>query len=407
MGKMIDHPAAALMPMMSRDEANQLAADIIANGLIEPGVIFEGMLLDGRNRRAACEIACVEFRTRTLAECKSPTAFVLSVNRQRRHLTQAQLAAVAHEAVPMFAEEAKRRQREAGSRGGKEAGRGRPKEKGQTQNTPTPNGANEGKATHQAAKALNVSSRNVESVAAISKRAPEVVAALKSGAIATVADAVRLSRLDDEQRSTALERIFDGEDARKVIGAIKRQRRVENLVEISKGNADLDVSKTYPVIYSDPPWRYEHVKTDNRAIENQYPTMDLVDICALPVAELATPDAVLFMWATSPKLAESMLVIEAWGFVYRTCMVWIKDKIGMGYYARQRHELLLIATKGTPPTPEPSVRPDSVIEAPRLKHSAKPAVFAEMIETMYPEFPRVEMFCRTPRPGWDVWGNQS
>ncbi len=65
-----------------------------------------------------------------------------------------------------------------------------------------------------------------------------------------------------------------------------------------------------------------------------------------PVAEVAADDSVLFMWATSPKLREAMQVVEAWGFDYKTCMVWVKDKIGMGYYARQQHELLLIAKRG-------------------------------------------------------------
>jgi len=187
----------------------------------------------------------------------------------------------------------------------------------------------------------------------------------------------------------------------------RRQERIDNIVEISRGNTELNQAEAFPVIYADPPWRYEHIKTENRAIENQYPTMELDDICALPVSALATPDAVLFLWATSPKLAEAMRVLDAWGFVYRTSMVWVKDQIGMGYYARQRHELLLIATKGNPPVPEPAVRPDSVVTAPRGEHSAKPPVFYELIEAMYPEFQRIELFCRSPRTGWKAWGNQA
>jgi len=187
----------------------------------------------------------------------------------------------------------------------------------------------------------------------------------------------------------------------------RRQERVDTIVDISRGNVELASAVTYPVIYADPPWRYEHVKTESRAIENQYPTMALEDICALPVADVATPDAILFLWATSPKLAEAIRVVEAWGFTYRTSMVWVKDQIGMGYYARQRHELLLIATRGNPPVPEPASRPDSVVTAPRQEHSAKPLVFYDVIERMYPEFQKIELFCRNPRGGWDAWGNQA
>src|SRR5690606_37371867 len=92
---------------------------------------------------------------------------------------------------------------------------------------------------------------------------------------------------------------------------------------------------------------------------------------------------------------------------YRTHIVWVKDKIGMGYHARNQHELLLIAKRGEMPPPRPGEQPSSVIEAARGEHSAKPAIFAEMIERLYPEVGKIELFCRSPRPGWSVGGNQS
>lgn len=188
----------------------------------------------------------------------------------------------------------------------------------------------------------------------------------------------------------------------------RRQERVERIKEISEGNTDLQTPRTYPVIYADPPWRYEHSRTDNRQIENHYPTLDLEQICILPVDQIAAPDAVLFLWTTSPKLAESMQVIDAWGFVYRTCMVWDKERMGMGYYARQQHELLLIATRGSLPVPEPENRPASVVRIRRdPEHSTKPTEFHELIERMYPEYERIELFARSKRDGWAAWGNQA
>jgi N6-adenosine-specific RNA methylase IME4 len=115
----------------------------------------------------------------------------------------------------------------------------------------------------------------------------------------------------------------------------------------------------------------------------------------------------MFMWATSPLLPLALEVMEAWGFSYRTCMVWVKDKIGMGYYARQRHELLLIGRRGNLPVPEPANRPDSVHQAPRTEHSKKPHLFYDLIEAMYPHMPKVELFARRPREGWAAWGNQA
>jgi N6-adenosine-specific RNA methylase IME4 len=189
----------------------------------------------------------------------------------------------------------------------------------------------------------------------------------------------------------------------------RRAARVTRINATIAHNAPLVAAgdQPVPVIYADPPWQYEHVKTDNRAIENHYPTMTLEAICALPVATIATPDAVLFLWATSPKLAEALRVVEAWGFTYRTCMAWIKPSIGMGYYVRQQHELLLIASRGDLPVPEPARRPPSVLAADRGAHSAKPDEFYMVIERMYPEYPKRELFARATRDGWQQWGNQA
>jgi len=164
---------------------------------------------------------------------------------------------------------------------------------------------------------------------------------------------------------------------------------------------------TFRLLYADPPWRYEHVVTESRAIENQYPTMALEDICAIEIP--AADDALLFLWATSPKLAEAMAVLKAWRFDYRTCAVWDKETIGMGYYFRQQHELLLVAARGALPAPEPSTRPPSIFRARRAEHSAKPDLVYDILEAMYPTFTehdRIELFARAGRRGWAAWSNE-
>jgi len=121
----------------------------------------------------------------------------------------------------------------------------------------------------------------------------------------------------------------------------------------------------YTILYADPPWRYEHVATSSRAVENQYPTMTLDEICALPVAGMAEPESALFLWATSPKLTEALAVMKAWGFTYRTNFVWVKDRIGMGYWARAQHELLLVGRRGEFAPPPEHARQPSLIEGAR------------------------------------------
>jgi len=202
-------------------------------------------------------------------------------------------------------------------------------------------------------------------------------------------------------------------DAAKEIRAEKaktsREERIENIAEISKGNTDLGTAQRYPIIYADPPWRYENppMGGSNRSIENHYPTMSLEEICELPVRKLATDDSILYLWATAPKLAECMRVIEAWGFEYRTNFVWVKDKIGMGYHARNQHEILLVAKRGNIPPPAVADRVSSVVSGERTEHSEKPIVFYELIESFYPELQKIELFSRAPRDGWAAWGNQA
>ena len=161
----------------------------------------------------------------------------------------------------------------------------------------------------------------------------------------------------------------------------------------------------FAIILADPAWEYDFSRSDSRQIDNQYLPTPLEDMKRLKLP--AADDCVLFMWATSPKLPEAIELMEAWGFEYKTGMVWVKDKIGMGYYARQKHELLLIGTKGNLQLPDEDKRPESVIVAPRTGHSEKPEIVHEIIETMYPTYKKLEMFARKAREGWEVWGDEA
>ena len=166
-------------------------------------------------------------------------------------------------------------------------------------------------------------------------------------------------------------------------------------------------TKIYGVIYADPSWpwvAYSQVTGMDRA--PSYPTMTLDEIKALDVRSIAAPDSVLFLWATAPTLMQAGEVMAEWGFAYQTNFVWAKDKIATGYWNRNKHEHLLVGTRRKIPAPAPGEQLDSLlIEASVGVHSAKPAVFAEMIEQLYPNLPKIELFARgKARPGWSVWG---
>lgn len=166
-------------------------------------------------------------------------------------------------------------------------------------------------------------------------------------------------------------------------------------------------SGKYRVIYADPPWQYGNVMPDYATEQaDHYSLLTVSEIAALPIADMAEDDAVLFLWVTSPILEESFEVINAWGFKYKSSFVWDKIKHNMGHYNSVRHELLLVCTRGSC---QPDVRKlfDSVQSIERTQHSVKPDEFRTIIDTIYPRGARVELFARRPAEGWDRWGNEA
>jgi len=163
--------------------------------------------------------------------------------------------------------------------------------------------------------------------------------------------------------------------------------------------------KLYGVLLIDLPWYYEtwSDRVRGRSAENHYRTLPLEQIKALRIP--AAKDAALYLWAINSMLDIAIDVLRHdLGFTYKSKMTWVKPSVGLGKCFRNRDEILLYGTRGR--LPRLAYRPDSVIEAPRGRHSEKPAAFAEAIEKMYPTLSRIELFARVRREGWDSWGDQ-
>ena len=169
--------------------------------------------------------------------------------------------------------------------------------------------------------------------------------------------------------------------------------------------------KEYSIIYADPPWKYRQ-KSLSGAAEHHYRTMDIEDICNLPISTITAKDSVLFLWATFPMLPEALHVIKAWGFHYKTIgFVWLKKNrksdswfYGLGFWTRGNCEVCLLATKGHPKRKAASVH--QLIISPIEAHSKKPDSTREKIIALVGDLPRIELFARQRTPGWDVWGNE-
>ena len=164
--------------------------------------------------------------------------------------------------------------------------------------------------------------------------------------------------------------------------------------------------KLYDIIYADPPWRYEKgTTTKNREIENHYPTMSLEEIKDIKIP--SKENCLLYLWATAPLLDKALDVLKAWNFKYKTCAIWNKMRMGMGYWFRINHELLLVGVKGKFSPPKPNERTESVFNIKRSnKHSRKPNYIRTLISKWYPDKEKIELFARVKFKSWDVWGNE-
>ncbi len=174
-------------------------------------------------------------------------------------------------------------------------------------------------------------------------------------------------------------------------------------------------NKKYKIIYVDPPWKYDNINWyKHRGSENKhYSTMEIEEMSKLPVGDICDKDCVLFMWVTTPFLKKGLQLMESWGFKYCTVAFnWVKTYkngkpyCGMGLYTRNGSEICLL---GRTPKTQLKRRDNGIYQVFKSevrKHSQKPDVVYDFIEKLYGDVPRIELFARTKRRGWDAWGNE-
>ena len=175
--------------------------------------------------------------------------------------------------------------------------------------------------------------------------------------------------------------------------------------------------KKYSTIYADPPWRFQNrsgkVAPEHKRL-SRYETMSLDDIKKLPVSEIAAEKGHLYLWVPNALLPDGLAVMEAWGFEYKSNLIWEKvrkdgqpDGRGVGFYFRNVTEILLFGVKGDKNrTLDPARSQVNLIRTKKREHSRKPDEMVDLIERCSPG-PFLEMFARGDRDGWDMWGNQA
>jgi len=376
-----------LIPPLTPDEYKQLETNCIEEGIRDAIITWNGYIIDGHNRYKIAQDWCLVFKLEPKEFKSEQDVKVWMILNQfgRRNIGNYTRAKLALELEDIFKEKAKENLKLAAEK------------------------TNTG--FHTCEKALDL----FDEVKPVKKIEIEKVNSVKE--VAKIADLshntiAKVKIIEQKAAPEIKEKLSTGElTINQAYQDIKKEEKKEEFKEKRKliseqvNHVDInDIPEKFDVIYCDPPWRYDFSETTNREIENHYTTMECKDICKMNVP--AADNCVLFMWATAPKLLEAIEVIKAWGFEYKTHAIWDKEKIGMGYWFRGQHELLMVATKGKVSPPDSAIRISSVIKEERTKHSRKPDCVAEYIELAFFEKSKIELFCREPRKGWYSFGNQ-
>ena len=357
--------------MMPAKELKALADDIAANGLNQPIVIYNGRILDGRNRARACEMAGVAVDTVEWDDpgC-GPVAWVVSQNVRRRHLTATQRATLAVDLLPELEAEALQR-KAAGGRGGL------------NQDVEKIPHLPESRSRDRAAELVQVNERYVSDAKKVAAESPELLGQMRAGEI-SLTDAKRQIKADKQA---------------------KERKENEAKVELAAGSSRLvELRGIFSTIVIDPPWSPDDEGDVNQFGRTQptYKTLTIGEIEQLPIRKIAAPDCHIYLWITNRSLEKGFRLLRAWDFRYITCLTWVKPSIGVGNYFRNSTEHILFGVRGSLPLLAKDL--PTAFQAPRPgRHSAKPDEFYELAEKASPS-PRIDYFARRTRDGWTTFG---
>ena len=370
------HPLADVFPLIEGAEFDALVADVAKQGLLEAIITLDGDILDGRNRYRACVAAGVEPHFEVF-EGADPVAFVVSKNVARRHLDESQRAIAAAKIAVL--------------------------QRGDNQHASI-----EAPSQAKAATLLNVSRSGVQRAREVlNEGTPELVKAVEAGRVSVSAAADVATLPKAEQTEIVAKGEKEILEAAKRIRLQKAEVRRAEIQAIAATQVHIPAGK-FSTIVIDPPWPMEKIERDVAPdqVAFDYPTMSEDQLAAFPVADMAADDCHLFCWTTHKFLPMSLRLLDAWGFRYVLTMVWHKpggfQPFGLPQY---NCEFAIYARRGTPTFADTKAF-NVCFQAPRREHSRKPDEFYDVIRRVTTG-PRIDVFSREARDGFDVYGNET
>ena len=219
----------------------------------------------------------------------------------------------------------------------------------------------------------------------------------------TVDRIVEVCKAAEDEPKKYAQLVADMDRTGRVSGVHKKLKVMRQAEALLREPPPLPGRGPYRVIVADPPWPFG-ADSYSRQGGSPYPEMSIAAIRAIPVADIAHEDSLLFLWSTNYHLREAFQVLEAWGFTYKTMLTWAKDRMGVGSWLRGQTEHCLLATRGKPTTIIGSHT--TLLHGPLRAHSQKPEEFYAFVEFYAPASRYAELFARTSRPRWDGHGDE-
>jgi len=382
----IDKEFKDLIPPLTSDEYKTLENSLLNEGCRDMLITWNGTIIDGHNRYEICKKHNIHFEVEEINFKNKDDVKVWMIDNQkgRRNLTDGWKFELAQTRKGILLEKGKRNM---------SAGGGNQKSGLSTIDRPDITPIN---TRDEIAKDLGWSTGKTAMADKVWREAePEVKDKIKSNEI-TFNQAY-----NDIKKKEKKENLKS-----------KKEEYESRILEKKNNDFSVDIFNTkekFRVIYADPAWSYNDKQNTSQlgGAEKHYDTMTAQQIIDLPVNKITKENSVLFLWVTSPLLEDGFKVLNGWGFKYKTSFIWDKVKHNMGHYNSVRHEILLIATKGSC-VPDNKKLYDSVQSIERNdNHSEKPIEFLDIIDDLYVYGNKLEMFCRKIKKNkWYGWGNE-
>lgn len=362
-----------------------LAESIKSLGLLHPVVVLpDKTLVVGERRLEAYRKLGRDVIPVNIVESLSDAMRFIEAERDenicRKDFTPEEAVTLAEALLEIEKPKAQKRKSDGNKAGGKKGGKSRPAENSSTGISRKP------KIRDESNHAKNIAARSVGMDRRTLEKATEVVNAAKS-------EPEKYGHLVEKMNATGK------------VGGVHRQLKVARQAEAIAAEPPPLPTGPFRVLVVDPPWKYDNRPDDpSHRGSNPYPSMSIEEIKAMPLGGIAEADSVLWLWTTNGHQRYAYEIAEAWGFQHKATLTWVKPKIGLGDYLRNRTEHCLLCVKGKP-TLTLSAQ-STVLMAAAAKHSQKPAAFYELVESLCPGS-KAEIFSRKNRKGWFTYGDEA